>query len=46
MYLNGECTEEEILQKFLNNFETVGIQDSVVIEINHLLFYPKFFIIL
>jgi len=30
MYLNGECTEDEILQRFLNNFETVGIQDSVV----------------
>ena len=29
-YLNGEATEEEILSKFLNNFETTGIKDGMV----------------
>ena len=29
-YLNGESTEEEILSKFLNNFETTGIKDGMV----------------
>ena len=29
-YLNGECTEEQILQKFLNNFEVHGIRDGKV----------------
>lgn len=30
LYLNGECTEDQILQRFLTNFETSGIQDAVV----------------
>ena len=29
-YLNGEMTEEELLAKFLNNFETIGVQDAQV----------------
>ena len=29
-YLNGEATEEEILNKFLNNFETTGTKDGMV----------------
>ena len=29
-YLNGEASEEEILSKFLNNFETSGIKDGMV----------------
>ena len=29
-YQNGEASEEEILSKFLNNFETTGIKDGMV----------------
>ena len=29
-YLNGQLTEEEILKKFLNNFELYGNQDGTV----------------
>ena len=29
-FLNGEMTEEQILKRFLNNFESSGIQDAQV----------------
>lgn len=29
-YLNGECTETQILEKFLSNFETMGLKDGQV----------------
>jgi Ca2+-binding EF-hand superfamily protein len=29
-YLNGEASEEDLLAKFLNNFETSGVQDAQV----------------
>ena len=29
-FLNGQLSEEEILQKFLNNFEATGVQDGKV----------------
>ncbi|TRY75194.1 hypothetical protein TCAL_10435 [Tigriopus californicus] len=29
-YLNGECTETQILEKFLSNFETFGLKDGQV----------------
>ncbi len=28
-YLNGDCTEEELYLKFLNNFETDGVSKQV-----------------
>ena len=31
-FLNGEMTEEQILKRFLNNFESHGIQDAQVNE--------------
>ncbi len=31
-FLNGECSEDEILTKFLNNFEVNGIKDGKVIK--------------
>ena len=30
-YLNGELTEDQLLAKFLNNFETNGVQDAQVL---------------
>ena len=29
-YLNGECTEDELLAKFLQNFESSGIENAEV----------------
>lgn len=29
-YLNGELTEDQLLAKFLNNFETNGVQNAEV----------------
>ena len=29
-FLNGEMTEEQILKRFLNNFESNGIKDAQV----------------
>ncbi|XP_023344229.1 calcyphosin-like protein [Eurytemora carolleeae] len=31
-YLNGDCTEEELYLKFLNNFETNGITEEVGVQ--------------
>ena len=31
-FINGELTEEQILSKFLNNFESNGVQDAQVIH--------------
>ena len=31
-FINGELTEEQILAKFLNNFESNGVQDAQVIH--------------
>jgi hypothetical protein len=30
-YLNGDCSEEELYIKFLNNFETDGVSKKVAI---------------